>query len=146
MFKFAVLPYCNAAPLVHFISEFCHSASLVEKYPREMLDELNSHRVDAALIPVVDFLSDEELRMVPGLGICANGPVESVLLQSKKSLERVKSIQLFPESRTSTCEAEHLHPSASVEQILRRQKTVPHFRRELQACYEVHLNLPAVCR
>jgi chorismate dehydratase len=101
MLKFAVLPYCNAAPLVHFISEFCPSASLVNKYPREMLDELKSDRVDAALIPTADFLVDENLKMLPGIGICADGPVESVLLQSQKPLKKIRSIRLFPESRTS---------------------------------------------
>ena len=93
MYRFAVLPYCNAAPLVYYISDFCPSTNLVEKYPREMSDELESGRVDAALIPIVDFLSDEKLRMV--------GPVDSVLLQSQKPLDEVKSIRLFPESRTS---------------------------------------------
>jgi chorismate dehydratase len=101
MYKFAVLPYCNAAPLVHFLSEFCPSADIVKKYPRETLDELKSDRADAALIPVADFLINENLKMVPGIGICAEGPVESVLLKSQKSLDKIRSIRLFPESRTS---------------------------------------------
>jgi predicted solute-binding protein len=66
-----------------------------------MLDELKSNRADAALIPVVDFLANDNLRMVPGIGICADGLVESVLLQSQKPLDRIRSIRLFPESRTS---------------------------------------------
>lgn len=101
MYRFAVLPYCNAAPLVYYISDFCPSTRLVEKYPREMSYELKSNRVDAALVPIVDFLLDEKLRMVPGLGICADGPVESVLLRSQKPLDEIRSIKLFPESRTS---------------------------------------------
>jgi len=100
-FKFAILPYCNAAPLVHFIPDFCHSASLITKYPSETIKELKSNRVDIALIPIVDFLSDETLEMIPSLGICANGPVESVLLQSNKPFEKIKSIRLFSESKTS---------------------------------------------
>lgn len=101
MYRFAVLPYCNAAPLVYYISDFCPSIKLVEKYPREMYNELTSNRVDAALVPIVDFLTNENLRMVPGLGICADGPVESVFLRSKKPLDEVRSVRLFPESRTS---------------------------------------------
>ncbi len=101
MYRFAVLPYCNAAPLVYYISDFCPSNKLVEKYPREMYDELKSNSVDAALIPIVDFLTNENLRMVLDLGICADGPVESVLLRSKKPLDEIRSIRLFPESRTS---------------------------------------------
>lgn len=101
MFKFAVLPYCNAAPLVYFISDFCYSVSLIRKYPSEMLDELRFGKADVALMPVVDFLLDDSLRMVQGLGICSKGSVESVLLQSSKTLENIKSIQLFSESSTS---------------------------------------------
>jgi len=101
MYRFAVLPYCNAAPLVYYISDFCPSTNLVEKYPPEMFEELESDRVDAALIPIVDFLANENLRMVPGLGICADGPVESVLLRSQKPLDEIKSIRLFSESKTS---------------------------------------------
>ena len=101
MYRLAVLPYCNAAPLVYYISDFCPSIKLVEKYPREMYDELKSNHVDAALVPIVDFLTNENLRMVPGLGICADGPVESVLLRSQKPLNEIRSIKLFPESRTS---------------------------------------------
>ncbi len=52
-------------------------------------------------MPVVDFLQNDNLRMVLELGICAKGSVESVLLQSNKPLENIKSIRLFPESRTS---------------------------------------------
>jgi len=55
MYRFAVLPYCNAAPLVYYISDFCPSNNLVEKYPPEMSDELESDRVDAALIPNCGF-------------------------------------------------------------------------------------------
>jgi chorismate dehydratase len=101
MYRFAVLPYCNAAPLVYYISDFCPSIKLLEKYPREMYDELKFNRVDAALVPIVDFLTNENLRMVPELGICADGPVESVLLRSQKPLDEIRSIRLFPESRTS---------------------------------------------
>ena len=101
MCKIAVLPYCNAAPLVYFIPDFCYLSSIVTKYPSEMLDELKSGRVDFALMPVVDFLSDNTLNMVPGMGICASGPVESVLLQSVKPFEKIESIRLFSESKTS---------------------------------------------
>ena len=101
MFKFAVLPYCNAAPLVYYISDYCHLVSQENKYPSEMLNELKSGNADISLMPIVDFLFDDSLKMVSGLGICAKGPVESVLLQSNKPFENIKSIRLFPESKTS---------------------------------------------
>jgi predicted solute-binding protein len=39
--------------------------------------------------------------MVPGLGICADGDVTSVLLQCRRPLSQVRVVELDPESRTS---------------------------------------------
>ena len=57
--------------------------------------------VDAALVPVVDFFTNPQLQMVPGLGIGADGDVTSVLLQCHQPLQLVTSIGLDPESKTS---------------------------------------------
>ena len=66
-----------------------------------MFSVLASRRVDAAIVPVVDYLDTPELEMVDGLGICANGNVESVLLQCKCPLDQVKIVNLDPASKTS---------------------------------------------
>jgi len=66
-----------------------------------MFSILDSHRVDAAIVPVVDYLDTPRFEMVDGLGICADGNVESVLLQCKCPLEQVKIVNLDPASKTS---------------------------------------------
>ena len=101
MNRFAVLPYTNAAPLAHFIPQACPNAELIYRTPRQTLDELLQGRVDAAIVPVVDFFSTPDLEMVNGLGICCNGDVESVLLQCKRPQQQVREINLDPASRTS---------------------------------------------
>jgi chorismate dehydratase len=101
MYKFGVLPYLNAAPLVHFLPEACSYPELIYCKPREMFSVLASRRVDAAIVPVVDYLDIPGLDMVDGLGICADGNVESVLLQCKCPLEQVKIVNLDPASKTS---------------------------------------------
>jgi chorismate dehydratase len=101
MFRFGVLPYINAAPLVHFLPKACSYTELIYRKPREMFSILAKHRVDAAIIPVVDYLDTPGLEMVEGLGICAYGNVESVLLQCKCPLEQVKIVNLDPASKTS---------------------------------------------
>jgi len=99
--RFGVLPYLNAAPLVHFLPKVCLDAEFVCRIPREMLAELAGSRVDAAIVPVVDYLMAPELQMVDGLGISAGGKVESVLLQCKRPLKEVKTVNLDPASKTS---------------------------------------------
>lgn len=101
MYKFAVLPYLNAVPLVHFLPEVCSYPELVYCPPRDTFSELSSGRVNAAIVPVVDYLDKPGFNMVDGLGICADGNVESVLLQCKCPLNQVKTVNLDPASKTS---------------------------------------------
>jgi len=108
MYKFAVLPYVNAAPLVHFLCEICPDAQVTYRKPREILYELTSGRVDAAIVPVVDYFTTPGLEMVEGLGICADGNVESVLLQCGCPLDEVGAVSCDPASRTSNILAELL--------------------------------------
>jgi len=108
MYKFAVLPYVNAAPLVYFLREICPDAQVTYHKPRESLRELTAGRVDAAIVPVVDYLTTPGLEMVEGLGICADGKVESVLLQCECPLDEVSAIHYDPASKTSNILAELL--------------------------------------
>lgn len=101
MFRFAVLPYLNAVPLVYFLSAVCPEAELTYGTPREMLPKLTCRRVDAAIVPVVDYLNVSGLDMVDGLGICSDGEVESVLLQCRRPLDEVRTLSLDPASKTS---------------------------------------------
>ena len=91
----------NAAPLVHFLPEVYSYPELIYCKPREMFPMLASRRVDVAIVPVVDYLDTLGLEMVDGMGICADGNVESVLLQCKRPLEQVKIVNLDPASKTS---------------------------------------------
>lgn len=91
----------NAAPLVHFLPEVCSDPELIYCKPREMFSLLAGRKVDAAIVPVVDYLDTPGLEMVDGLGICADGNVESVLLQCKCPLDRVSVVNLDPASKTS---------------------------------------------
>lgn len=101
MYKFAVLPYANAAPLAHYIPQVHPGAKLMYRRPSDTVLELINGTVDAAIIPVVDYFNTPGLEMVKGLGICADGNVKSVLLQCRNLLKDVRTIKLDPASRTS---------------------------------------------
>ena len=98
---FCVLPYANALPLVRYIKEVHAPAELIYRIPRSAVEALLEGVVEAALIPVVSCFSHPDLAMIPGLGICANGDVTSVLLQCHRPLSEVRVVRLDPESRTS---------------------------------------------
>lgn len=124
MYEFAVLPYLNAVPLVHFLPAVCPGAVLRYGNPREMLPKLTSRGLDAAIIPVVDYFSTPGLEKVRGLGICADGEVQSVLLQCRRPLEQVRTISLDPASKTS---------NQLARLLLRRHFKV---RQEIRFCIE----------
>jgi chorismate dehydratase len=100
-YRFSVLSYANALPLVHFIGVGSSEAELVYGPPRDSVRGLLEGQVDAALVPVVDFFTHPQLQMVPGLGIGADGDVTSVLLRCHRPLQQVTRIDLDPESKTS---------------------------------------------
>jgi len=96
---FASVPYLNAAPLAHYLPEA--GASVVYDRPSALAAQLRDGRADAALLPVADFLGDPSLAMIDGLGICADGAVESVLLKCSRPIEDVRRVARDPASRTS---------------------------------------------
>jgi len=100
-YRFCVLPYANALPLVHFITDVCPPAELLYRMPQLAVGALLEGVVDAALVPVADYFRYPDLVMIPGLGICADGDVTSVLLQCHRPLAEVRVVGLDLESRTS---------------------------------------------
>ncbi len=100
-YRFCVLPYANALPLVRFITEVYPPAQLLYHAPQSAARALLEGVVDAAMIPVVDCFAYPDLATIPGLGICADGDVTSVLLQCRRPLSQVRVVRLDPESRTS---------------------------------------------
>jgi chorismate dehydratase len=99
--RFCVLPYANALPLVHFIEETDPAARLVCRTPHTAVETLLEGQADAALVPVAGYFRRPDLPLIPGLGICADGDVTSVLLLCRRPLSEVRVVRLDPESKTS---------------------------------------------
>lgn len=100
-YRFCALPYANALPLVHYVKEAQPSVELIYRTPRSAVATLLEGKAQTSLIPVVECFHHPDLEMIPGLGICANGDVTSVLLQCYQPLSQVRVVRLDPESRTS---------------------------------------------
>ena len=112
-YRFAAA-YANSAPLAHFLPQVDPRVLLLEGPPATLVARVLSGELDAALIPVVDYLTQPQVRMIDGLGVCADGHVESVLLKCRRPLREVRHVELDPTSHTS---------NALVRVLLRR-----HFR------------------
>ncbi|HDZ20964.1 hypothetical protein LCGC14_0253900 [marine sediment metagenome] len=117
-YVFAAVPYANAAPLAHFLPQRHPNVRVVYAAPAKLAEQVLDGRADAGLVPVVDCFANEELTIIDGIGICADGDVESVLLKCQRPLDTVRTVGLDAESRTSNALARVLladHFGLSVE-------------------------------
>lgn len=102
MLRFSVVDFLNARPLIWGLLEDPPPGVRVSRdLPSACADKLAAGAADVGLIPSIEYQRIPGLRVVGGLGIAAASEVRSVLLVSKVSRERIRSVALDPASRTS---------------------------------------------
>ena len=102
MIRISVVDFLNARPLVWgLLHDPPPDVSVSRDLPSVCADKLARGEADVGLIPSIEYQRIPGLRIVPGLGIAAASEVRSVLLVSKVSRERIRSVSLDPASRTS---------------------------------------------
>jgi chorismate dehydratase len=100
--RFSVVDFLNARPLIWGLLEDPPPGVEVSRdLPSTCADKLATGAADVGLIPSIEYQRIPDLRVVGGLGIAAASEVRSVLLVSKVSREKIRSVGLDPASRTS---------------------------------------------
>ena len=100
-FIFAGAPYSNSAPLVDKLTEIDPRVRVISDHPANLVRDLNAGKADVALIPVAHLFAHDELTMLKGLGVAAEGPVKSVLLKCNEPMGRIRTVARDPASATS---------------------------------------------
>ncbi len=97
--------YSNTAPLVWSFLYGSRRASIeliMDTAPARSAELLRQKRVDAALVPVIEYQRIEDVLLVPNVCVGARARVRSVCLVTKgEDLRKVKSVALDVSSRTS---------------------------------------------
>src|SRR5262249_27459784 len=96
----AAVRYINALPLIYGLSEI-PTVELSFETPAVCYRKLIDHEVDVGLIPVVGLQMDQEIRALKGLGIAAANRSDSVIVFSRKPLDRVATVLTDSSSLTS---------------------------------------------
>ena len=100
--RVSVVDYLNARPLTWgLLREPLPRISVSRDTPSVCARKVADGEADVGLIPSIEYARQPELSMVPGLGIAASSEVRSVLLVSRVSREKIRSVSLDPASRTS---------------------------------------------
>jgi len=102
LLRFSVVDFLNARPLTWgLLREPPPDVEVSRDLPSACADKLARGEADVGLIPSIEYQRIPGLTVIPGLGIAASSEVRSVLLVSKVSREKIRTVALDPASRTS---------------------------------------------
>ncbi len=94
--RIGCVKYLNARPLI-----FGWDAPVEFDHPAVLCRKLAAGELDVAFVSSFEFLENPIYRIVDGVAIGSDGPVESVVLAHKHSLGATDEVALDPASRTS---------------------------------------------
>lgn len=116
--RISIVEYLNTAPLVWGFAEgpLAGRYDLSFALPSQCAEQLRRGDVDVAIIPAIEYQRIPNLVALPGMAVAAKREVRSILVVSKKPINRVKTLALDTSSRSSAAlvrilAAEHWHIS-----------------------------------
>jgi chorismate dehydratase len=121
--RLGVVPFINVKPFIAAY-EYGGLQSPIMRYgsPRELAVMMREGDVDAAFIPVYDYIREREnYLLVPGFGVACRGEVASVILFHRVPFEEISTIHADKRSSTSVAMLEILlrkhfnHPAQLVD-------------------------------
>jgi chorismate dehydratase len=108
--RVGAVSYLNTKPLLYGLErhEVRQRIELVEDYPANIAQMLLSDKIDIGLVPVAVIPKLEQHFIATDFCIGCDGPVASVCIFSEQPLEKLKTIYLDYQSRTSVMLATYL--------------------------------------
>lgn len=101
--RISIVEYLNTAPLVwgftHGPLKDKHELSFT--VPSQCAEALRRGEADVAVIPAIGYQRMEDVVALPGMSVAAKGPVRSILVVSKRPIEKARRIALDASSRSS---------------------------------------------
>ena len=110
--RVSIVEFLNTAPLVWGFTE----GPLAGKYdlsftvPSQCAEALKRGDVDVAIIPSIEYQRTDGVVVLPGMAVAADGEVRSLLVVSKKPIDRVRRIALDTSSRATAALVRMLAP------------------------------------
>jgi predicted solute-binding protein len=99
--RLGAVDYLNVRPLVHGLDRRPDLVSLRFDAPSECARLLQAGEIDLGMVPSITYLNRPGDRIVPGVCIGSDGPVESVALFLRTPLRDVRTLAVDTSSRTS---------------------------------------------
>ena len=129
--RISAISFLNTAPLMWDFENGETSLQLREHFdvsytvPSHCAQQLSEGSADIGIIPVAAYTTIPDLVIIPDVAIAAKNKVRSILLVSKVSLEKIRSVATDDSSRTSAALVEiYLRKFVGVDPGFTRQKAV----------------------
>lgn len=91
--RIGVVHYLNARPLVYGL-ERERSVQIIRDPPSALSEKLTSGQIEVALLSTIECFRHGDLRMLPEIGICSEGPIKSIKLFLRRPLTEVQTVAL----------------------------------------------------
>ena len=101
MTRLGAVDYLNVRPLVHGLVRFPDLVTLRFDSPAECARLLDAGEIDLGMVPSITHLARPSDRIVPGMCIGSDGPVDSVALFLRGPIRDVRTLAVDTSSRTS---------------------------------------------
>lgn len=99
--RVGTVPFSNALPLSRCIAETLGGGSLTRAVPSTLGPMLAAGGVDVALLSTIELKRNPEYGYIPGMGVCSDGPVRSVILWTRRDPGELDRIALDANSLSS---------------------------------------------
>jgi chorismate dehydratase len=98
--RVGAVSYLNARPLIHGLDS-AGDLQLILDVPSRLLDGLQRHAFDVALLPVIDYQRQPGLQVLTAGGIGCDGPTLTVRIFSRVPIGRIAAMACDSDSHTS---------------------------------------------
>jgi chorismate dehydratase len=105
--RISAINFLNTAPLMWDFEQGARARELSNHFelsytvPSQCAEQLKAGTADIGIIPVAAYTTIADLVVIPGVSIAAKNAVRSILLISKVSVEKIRSVATDDSSRTS---------------------------------------------
>ncbi len=100
--QIGAVPFSNGLPLSYYLPDFMPGPSVRQAVPSQLGPMLARGDLDVAMLSTIELLRHPEYSYIPGMGVCSDGPVRSVLLWTRRHPSELTTVALDGNSLSST--------------------------------------------
>ncbi|MDP8243477.1 MAG: menaquinone biosynthesis protein [Candidatus Hinthialibacter antarcticus] len=100
--RIGAVPFSNGLPLSFYLSEFLPGPPVIQAVPSQLGPMLARGELDVAMLSSIELKRHPEYQFIPGMGVCSDGPVHSVMLWARRPAQELTRVALDGNSLSST--------------------------------------------